>query len=63
MHKLEQMLEDAVNKWRENKCVGAFIMPNPIDSRPMILSILQKRYARYPSAKTLLVVDSWDTRC
>lgn len=63
MDKLQKMLEDAVNKWRDNRCVGTFIMPNPIDARPMILSILQKRYVRYPSAKTLLVVDTWDTRC
>ena len=63
MDKLQKMLDDAVNKWRDNRCVGTFIMPNPIDARPMILSILQKRYVRYPSAKTLLVVDTWDTRC
>lgn len=63
MNKLVKMLNDAVDSWKNNRCVGSFIMPKPIDARPMILSILQKRYAKYPSAKTLLVVDTWDTRC
>ena len=63
MDKLQKMLEDAIEKWRVNKGIGTFIMPNPIDSRPFILSILQKRYNKDPSAKTLVVVDDWSARC
>lgn len=63
MNNFEKLLEETIEEWRKNRCVGTFIIPNPVDTRPLLLSILQKRYTRYPSAKTLLVVESWDTRC
>lgn len=62
MDKLEKMMEDAMNKWRDNKGIGTFIMPNPIDSRPFILGILQKVYNKDPTARTLIVVEDWSTR-
>ena len=55
-------MDDAIEKWRMNKGIGTFIMPNPIDSRPFILSILQKRYNKDPSARTLVVVENWSIR-
>ena len=62
MDKLEKMMEDAMCKWRDNKGIGTFIMPNPIDSRPFILGILQKIYNKDPTFKTLVVVDNWTIR-
>lgn len=62
MSDLVKMLDDAVEKWRLNKGIGTFIIPNPIDSRPLILSVLQRRYNKDPTAKILLVVDDWNAR-
>lgn len=62
MNNLEVMLNNAVESWRLNKGVGTFIIPNPIDSRPLILSILLKRYNKDPSSKTIIVVDDWASR-
>lgn len=59
---LENLLENCSLKWRDNKGIGTFIIPPPLDSRPFILSILLKRYNKDPTAKTMIVVDNWASR-
>lgn len=62
MNDLEKLLENSSLKWRDNKGIGTFIIPPPLDSRPFILDILIKRYNKDPTAKTMIVVDDWASR-
>lgn len=62
MDNLEKMLEHSIESWRLNKGIGTFIIPNPIDSRPLILGILQRLYAKNHTFKTLIVVENWSVR-
>ena len=63
MSKLETMLVDAIRMWKCNVFNGSFIIPDPIDTKPMILSILQLVYNKNPTYKTLIVLDDWESRC
>ena len=63
MSKLQTMLDDAINCWKANIFEGTFIMPPNIDTKPMILSILQRVYNKNPTYRVLIIVDDWDSRC
>ena len=59
---IEELFNNAVEHWRLAKGIGTAIVPPPVDDRFMLLSILQKFYARNPTLSVLIVTNDFNER-
>lgn len=62
MQTIEQIFEQGVEQWRLSKGIGTALVPNTIDDRYFVLTILQRIYARSPNADVLIIVESFSER-
>lgn len=60
--KLEDIYNTAIEKWRENKCIGSILLPPPLNTHEVVLKILQKVYNRDPTSSVLIVVKNFKAR-
>ena len=59
---LDEAYNRALEHWRDNKGVGTFIMPYPLDKRFMVLNVLQKMYNKNPALNVLIITEDFNTR-
>lgn len=59
---IDELFNNAVEHWRLAKGIGTALIPAPVDDRFMLLTILQKFYARNPTLSTLIVVNTFNER-
>lgn len=57
-----EILEKGVEEWRNNKGIGTAIIPSSINNKIIVLSILQRVYARSPTNKTVIIVNNFRER-
>jgi hypothetical protein len=62
MEELGQMFETAIQEWRVNKGIGTAFVPPKLNSKVLVLGILQRVYSRSPTIKTLIVVETFNER-
>lgn len=62
MNKIEEMYNDAINKWRNNKGCGTLVVPHPLDKQVIILDILQNMYVKNPLTRAMIIVNNWNSR-
>ena len=62
MEELGQMFETAIQEWRVNKGVGTAFVPPKLNSKVLVLGILQRVYSRSPTIKTLIIVETFNER-
>lgn len=60
--RLEDIYNTAIEKWRENKCIGSILLPSPLNTHEVVLKILQKVYERDPTSNVLIVVKDFKSR-
>lgn len=59
---IEELFNSAVEHWRIAKGIGTALIPPPVDDRFMLLTILQKFYARNPTLSVLIVTNNFNER-
>ena len=59
---IDELFNNAVEHWRLAKGIGTALIPPPVDDKYMLLTILQKFYARNPTLSTLIVVNTFNER-
>lgn len=57
-----ELFEKAIDNWRNNKGVGTAIIPHPLNEKLMVLGVLQRIYARSPTANVVIVTNSFSER-
>lgn len=62
MNKAAELFTNAIEHWRENKGVGTALIPEPLNDKVMVLSILQRIYARSPTSKTVIITNNFNQR-
>lgn len=62
MKTINDLFEDAIVHWKENRCIGSAIIPPIINDKIMVLSILQRIYARSPTANIVIVTSNFNER-
>ena len=62
MNKAIQIFEDALNLWRDNRGVGSFLIPPPLEDKAIILLLLQIIYNKYPDTDMLIIVNKYAER-
>lgn len=58
----DELFEDALNEWKENKGRGTAIITPPLDDRCMIYNTLLKVYNKNPETITIIVLESFTER-
>jgi hypothetical protein len=58
----DEIFDNAVNHWRDEKGVGTAIIPHPLNDKFMVLGVLQRVYARLPTCKTVIITNSFSER-
>jgi len=58
----ENIFENAILQWRDNRGNGSVVISPPFDEKVMILGILERVYAHKPDTKTIIITDSFDDR-
>lgn len=53
---------NAINHWRDEKGIGTAIIPHPLNDKLMVLGVLQKIYARSPTANVVIITKSFSDR-
>ena len=62
MNELGQLFENAIQEWRIKKGVGTAFVPSKLNSKVLVLGILQRVYSRSPTCKTLIIVETFNER-
>jgi hypothetical protein len=62
MNELGQLFENAIQEWRNKKGVGTAFVPSKLNSKILVLGILQRVYSRSPTCKTLIIVETFNER-
>ena len=62
MNELGQLFENAIQEWRNKKGVGTAFVPSKLNSKVLVLGILQRVYSRSPTCKTLIIVETFNER-
>ena len=57
-----EIFEKAINHWRDNAGIGTAIIPHPINDKLMVLGVLQRMYARSPTANIVVITNSFSER-
>lgn len=57
-----ELFEQAINNWRDNKGIGTAWIPHPLNDKLMVLGVLQRMYARSPTANIVVVTNSFSER-
>ncbi|AXF52203.1 MAG: putative SWI2/SNF2 ATPase [crAssphage sp. isolate ctcc615] len=57
-----ELFEKAIDNWRNNKGIGTAIIPHPLNEKLMVLGVLQRIYARSPTANVAIVTNSFSER-
>lgn len=57
-----ELFENAISHWRDNKGKGTAIIPYPFNDKIMVLGVLQRIYARSPTAETIVVTNTFNER-
>lgn len=57
-----EIVEDALNKWHANRCVGTMYIRHPVDPRAVLIMSLQKIYNKSPSYRIAIIVPDNYTR-
>ena len=57
-----EIFEDAVLHWRDKKGNGTAIIPAPLNDKVMVLGVLQRIYARSPTAETVILTNTFNER-
>ena len=58
----DEIFEKAINHWRDNAGIGTAIIPHPINDKLMVLGVLQRMYARSPTANIVVITNSFSER-
>jgi hypothetical protein len=60
----DELFDNAVNHWRDNKGIGTALIPPPLDCKDMIIKLLNKLYSNDKNKylETLIVVNSFYDR-
>ena len=58
----EEIFENAINHWRDEKGIGTAIIPTPINDKIMVLGVLQRVYARSPTINTVIITKTFNER-
>lgn len=59
---VNNLFENAILHWRNNKGVGTAIIPSTLDDRIIILGILQRMYLRSPTCKIVILTSTFKER-
>lgn len=62
MKTINDLFEDAITHWKDNKCVGSAIIPTILNDKIMVLGILQRIYNRSPTADVLIITHTFNER-
>lgn len=62
MEELGQLFEIAIQEWRIKRGIGTAFVPPKLNSKVLVLGILQRVYNRSPTCKTLIVVETFNER-
>ena len=57
-----ELFENAINHWRDSKGIGTAFIPSPLNDKLMVLGVLQRMYARSPTANIVIVTNSFSER-
>lgn len=58
----DELFENAITRWRNNKGVGTAIIPYPMNDEVMVQGVLQRIYARSPTCKTVILTSTFKER-
>lgn len=56
------LFENAIQHWRDNKGIGTAIVPPPLDSKSLMLGVLQRIYVKNHNCTTTIVVNTFQDR-
>ena len=59
---IENIFQNAVESWRNNRGVGTMLCTAPLNNKIPILLILQRIYSRSPTADTVIIVSNFHER-
>lgn len=59
MNKAIEIFNDALNLWRDNKGVGSFLIPSPLEDKVIVLLLLQIVYNKHPDTDVLIIVNKY----
>ena len=62
MNKAIEIFNDALNLWRDNKGIGTFLIPPPLEDKAIILLLLEILYNKHPDADVLIIVNKYTER-
>lgn len=62
MKTVETLFTEAIEEWRLARGVGTAIVPKRLDSKQLVLGVLQRFYMNGAAVKTLIVTDTWQER-
>lgn len=62
MDDINELFENAIEEWKNNKGIGTCLIPPPINSKIMIYSILSKMYSKNSNYNILVVVNTFNER-
>lgn len=57
-----ELFETAIEHWRDAIGKGTALIPAPLNDKLMVLGVLQRVYARAPTCKTIILVNSFSER-
>ena len=58
----DELIEEAVINWRNNKGVGTAFVPAPFDDRTLLYNVLVRIYGKTPEAFTIIIVENFNIR-
>ena len=59
MNKAIETFNDALNLWRDNKGIGSFLIPSPLEDKVIVLLLLQIVYNKHPDTDVLIIVNKY----
>lgn len=62
MRTISDIFEQAIEHWRTNKGIGTAIVPKGINDMVLVLSVLQRIYARSPNSTVVIIVNDFNER-
>ena len=59
---VDKLFDNATNNWRDNKGVGAALVPAPLNDKVLVYLVLNKIYDKNPITSTVIVVEHLSDR-
>lgn len=56
------LFNKAIETWRINKGIGSVLCPYPLNDKSIVLGVLQRIYARSPTCKSIIIVNTFVQR-